>query len=163
MEQHNAFGLSSRVPVDGTLVTLLLPSCIASAMIIPSGLFTSFGTLGGLEKVVASGCTANFYWLSLTCVPIVTTLAFTTSMVWAARVVATTWEKNRINQTGSLDGVGSSENPKSRQSSARWLRRSSTIRSSTGSSARLHESASTASKVLEASAKVKRISPLDAV
>ena len=60
-------------------------------LVMPAGFFFQFGSVGGLDAVVPSGTTANYYWVMLQYVPIIATLAFATSMVWAGRVVATVW------------------------------------------------------------------------
>ena len=85
------FNLSSRVPIDGTLIALLLPSLAMTVFVIPVGYAFSYGNVGGLVSAVPAGATANFYWMMLDYVPIIATLAFATSMVWTGRVVAKVW------------------------------------------------------------------------
>ena len=85
------FNLSSRVPIDGTLIALLVPSLAMTVFVIPVGYAFSYGNVGGLVSAVPAGATANFYWMMLDYVPIIATLAFATSMVWTGRVVAKVW------------------------------------------------------------------------
>ena len=88
------YNLSGRIPVDGTLVALLLPSIAISAIAIPGGFITFTlrrNTEGVASELVNSGATSNYYWLLLQYVPVIVTLTFATSMVYSGRVVAIAW------------------------------------------------------------------------
>ena len=82
-----AFNLSAKVPIGGTLIALMLPSVFVTLLVVPAGYGFGFGSAGGMVKVVRAGETVNFYWMAITYLPIMVTLAFATSLVWAGRVV----------------------------------------------------------------------------
>lgn len=91
MSSEPGFNLSSRLPIDGLLLSLLAPAITMTVVVIPFGFLFKFGQLGSLVEVVPAGSTANYYWVMFLYVPILATLGFATSMVWAGRVVATVW------------------------------------------------------------------------
>ena len=98
------YNLSNRIPIDGTLISLLLPSFLVCLVAIPGGFytFTLYRPPDGEPVLVNSGMTANYYWLLLQYVPVIVTLTFATSMVYSGRVVATVWAEGTSDEAAML-------------------------------------------------------------
>jgi len=82
-----------KIPIDGTLVALLVPSIFMVVIAVPAGFIFNFRAGIGKGSVHA-GTTNNFFWVLLQYLPIMMSLTFATSMVYAGRVVALLWSES---------------------------------------------------------------------
>ena len=86
-------GRGVHVPQDAVQVFLLLPALLATVVVLPGALVLEFGGYGALKTPVPAGGTSNYYWSMVQYAPICMTLAFASSMLRAAVVARTVWDK----------------------------------------------------------------------